>query len=109
MAAWNCCFLQRRTSNPRVGPRGAEAWLRVVDLSGAWRLVDARNRAVYAFGDEGSAVAVTTQAKAVTGCLTASQGDRERELVANPGCYATSVILGVRPLVAAEIVDVRTG
>ena len=31
------------------------------------------------------------------------------KLVANPGCYATSVILALRPLVAAGIVDVSHG
>ena len=31
------------------------------------------------------------------------------KLVANPGCYATSVILAVRPLVAAGIVDLSHG
>jgi len=30
-------------------------------------------------------------------------------LIANPGCYATSVILAVRPLVAAGIVDLSHG
>jgi len=30
-------------------------------------------------------------------------------LIANPGCYATSVILGLRPLVAAGLVDLDHG
>src|SRR3569833_1105183 len=33
-------------------PEALKHGLRVVDLSGAWRLTDAKNRAVYAFGDE---------------------------------------------------------
>src|SRR3569833_741740 len=42
-------------------PEALKHGLRVVDLSGAWRLTDAKNRAVYAFGDEGSDVAIKTQ------------------------------------------------
>ncbi|MGC1423638.1 MAG: N-acetyl-gamma-glutamyl-phosphate reductase [Terracidiphilus sp.] len=91
-------------------PEALKHGMRVVDLSGAWRLVDARNRAVYAFGDEGSAVAMTTQAKAVYGMPELHRKEiASAKLVANPGCYATSVILGVRPLIAAEIVDVSHG
>src|SRR5580698_3620275 len=35
-------------------PEALERGLRVIDLSGAWRLTDAANRAVYAFKDEGT-------------------------------------------------------
>ena len=48
-------------------PEALKHGLRVVDLSGAWRLTDAKNRAVYGFEDEGSDVAATTQAQAVYG------------------------------------------
>src|ERR1700729_3834316 len=34
---------------------------------------------------------------------------REAGLVANPGCYATSVILALKPLIAAGLVDVGHG
>ena len=37
-----------------------------------------------------------------TGCPSAA-------LVANPGCYATSVILALAPLLAADIVDREKG
>jgi N-acetyl-gamma-glutamyl-phosphate reductase len=91
-------------------PQALKHGLRVVDLSGAWRLTEAKNRAVYTFEDEGSAIAVTTQAKAVYGMPELHRTEiAGAELVANPGCYATSVILGVRPLVAAGIVDVEHG
>ena len=91
-------------------PEALEHGLRVVDLSGAWRLIDARNRAVYAFEDEGSKVAAATQAKAVYGMPELHRKEiAEATLVANPGCYATSVILAVRPLMAAGIVDVAQG
>jgi N-acetyl-gamma-glutamyl-phosphate reductase len=91
-------------------PQALKHGLRVVDLSGAWRLTDTKNRAVYAFEDEGSSIAVTTQAKAVYGMPELHRKEiAKAKLVANPGCYATSVILAVRPLVAAGIVDLAQG
>lgn len=91
-------------------PEALKQGLRVVDLSGAWRLTNAQNRAIYAFGDEGSDVAVSTQAQAIYGMPELHRNEIPgAKLVANPGCYATSVILAVRPLVAAEIVDVSSG
>ena len=87
-------------------PEALKHGLRVVDLSGAWRLADAKNRAVYAFEDDGSDVAVATQTQAVYGMPELHRAEiAGAKLVANPGCYATSVILAVRPLVAAGIVD----
>jgi N-acetyl-gamma-glutamyl-phosphate reductase len=91
-------------------PEALHHGLRVVDLSGAWRLTDAKNRAVYAFEDEGSEEAVATQTKAVYGMPELHRKEiAKANLVANPGCYATSVILGARPLVAAGIVDISHG
>ena len=91
-------------------PEALKHGMRVVDLSGAWRLSDAANRMVYGFADEGSDVAVATQARAVYGMPELHRGAiAGAKLVANPGCYATSVILALRPLVAAGIVDLSHG
>jgi len=91
-------------------PEALKHGLRVVDLSGAWRLRDAKNRAVYAFQDEGSSIAAATQTMAVYGMPELHRAEiAGAKLVANPGCYATSVILALRPLVAAGIVDVSHG
>ncbi|WP_109484729.1 N-acetyl-gamma-glutamyl-phosphate reductase [Occallatibacter savannae] len=91
-------------------PEALEHGLRVVDLSGAWRLTEAKNRAVYAFEDEGAATATATQAQAVYGMPELHRAEiAEAKLVANPGCYATSVILAVRPLVAAGLLDLAHG
>ena len=91
-------------------PEALKHGLRVVDMSGAWRLTDAQNRSVYAFEDEGSKVAAETQAKAVYGMPELHRKEiAGAKLVANPGCYATSVILAVRPLMAAEIIDLSHG
>jgi N-acetyl-gamma-glutamyl-phosphate reductase len=91
-------------------PESLKRGMRVIDLSGAWRLTDAANRAVYAFEDEGTEVAASTQAQAVYGMpeLHRKQIAGAR-LIANPGCYATSIILPLKPLVAAGMVDLEFG
>lgn len=91
-------------------PEALARGLRVIDLSGAWRMTDAANRAVYAFKDDGTEQAAATQALAVYGMpeLHRAQIPAAR-LIANPGCYATSVILPLRPLVAAGLVDLTRG
>jgi N-acetyl-gamma-glutamyl-phosphate reductase len=91
-------------------PEALRRGLRVIDLSGAWRLTEAPNRAVYAFEDDGTEQAAALQAQAVYGMpeLHRSQIAGAR-LIANPGCYATSIILPLRPLVAAGMVDLDHG
>jgi N-acetyl-gamma-glutamyl-phosphate reductase len=95
-----------RESVPEARKRG----LRVIDLSGAWRLEEAANRAVYGFEDEGSSTALNTQAEAVYGMPELHRAEiRGAGLVANPGCYATSMILALKPLLAAGLVDLEHG
>ena len=89
-------------------PEALTRGLRVIDLSGAWRLTEARNRAVYGFEDEGTERAATTQAQAVYGMPELHRDEIEgARLVANPGCYATSVILAVRPLLQQALLMLR--
>lgn len=84
--------------------------IRVIDLSGAWRLTEAENRAVYKFEDDGAPAAVEVQAKAVYGSPELHrEAIRAATLVANPGCYATSIILALKPLVAAGWLDLERG
>ena len=91
-------------------PKALEHGLRVIDLSGAWRLKNAAYRAVYKFDDEGHSHAVAVQAKAVYGSPELHREEiRDAELVANPGCYATSVILALKPLVTGGWVDLERG
>jgi N-acetyl-gamma-glutamyl-phosphate reductase len=87
----------------QLAPQLLEAGLKVIDLSGAFRFRDAAvfqswyklpaphaawlNSAVYGLPEFYSSELATAQ------------------LVANPGCYATSVILAVRPLVRAGLLD----
>jgi N-acetyl-gamma-glutamyl-phosphate reductase len=91
-------------------PDALDRGLKVIDLSGAWRLTEAANRAVYAFEDDGTELADATQAQAVYGMPELHRKQiKNARLVANPGCYATSVILPVKPLVAAGLIDLEHG
>ncbi len=91
-------------------PQALARGLRVIDLSGAWRLTEASNRAVYGFADEGSELATATQSQAVYGMPELHrQIIASAQLVANPGCYATSVILALRPLATAGLLDLNAG
>jgi N-acetyl-gamma-glutamyl-phosphate reductase len=91
-------------------PEALAKGIRVIDLSGAWRLKQAQHRAAYGFKDSDAVTAAELTEKAVYG-LPELNGDRisSAALVANPGCYATSVILALAPLMAAEVVDRQRG
>ena len=91
-------------------PEAVANGLRVIDLSGAWRIKSAAHRAVYGFKDEGSASAAEYTEKAVYG-LPELNRDKiaDATLVANPGCYATAVILALAPLLKADVVDKTKG
>lgn len=94
----------------KLAPEALARGLRIVDLSGAWRLEDPANRAVYKFSDEGSPAAVQTQSKAVYGMPELHRkAIAKANLVANPGCYATTIILALKPLLAAGWVDLNHG
>jgi N-acetyl-gamma-glutamyl-phosphate reductase len=84
--------------------------IRVVDLSGAWRLNDDANRAVYKLTDANPDLARNLQAEAVYGCPELHRKDlRDARIVANPGCYATSIILALAPLLDAGVIDLAPG
>ena len=91
-------------------PEAIAQGLRVIDLSGAWRLKQERHRAIYSFQDADAVTAAELTAKAVYG-LPELHGDRiaSAQLVANPGCYATSVILALAPLLQADLIDRERG
>ena len=91
-------------------PEALKRGMRVVDLSGAWRLKQESHLAIYRFHDADPAVANTTAGKAVYGLPELrSQQISGSTLVANPGCYATSVIVALAPLVAAGVVNRSAG
>jgi N-acetyl-gamma-glutamyl-phosphate reductase len=95
-----------------LGPRLVDGGVRVIDLSGAFRLRDAAERARWY--PETHRVP-----EAVAYGLTEFARDaiRHARLVANPGCYPTATLLALAPLVEAGllvegadvIVDAKSG
>ena len=79
-----------------LAPKLLEAGIRVVDLSGAFRLSDATLYPQwYGFTHEQPAILDS----AVYGLTEWCNGElKGAQLVANPGCYPTSVLLALRPL-----------
>ena len=87
-------------------PEALRRGLRVIDLSGAWRLKHAANRAIYKLKDSDPATAAHWDAAAVYGLPELHAAEIARaQLVANPGCYATSIILALAPLVRGGYID----
>ena len=95
-----------------IAPKLADAGMRVIDLSGAFRLRDAGARAAW--------YPETSRMPAgVAYGLTELERTRIRDaqLVANPGCYPTAALLALAPLAAAGllvpgsdvIVDAKSG
>ena len=95
------CSLPNGTSSTIV-PGLLEAGVRVIDLAGDFRLPAADYPGWYGFDHP----AADWLDKAVYG-LPELFGDRVggAQLVANPGCYPTPVILGIAPLVAAGLIE----
>jgi N-acetyl-gamma-glutamyl-phosphate reductase len=93
-----------------IVPEALSHGLRVIDLSGAWRLKEEQHRAIYNFQDSDAVTATELTEKAVYG-LPELNGDRvaNAALVANPGCYATTVILALAPLLRSGVVDRSRG
>jgi N-acetyl-gamma-glutamyl-phosphate reductase len=84
--------------------------LRVVDLSGAWRLKQEVNRKVYGFKDSDPAAAAVLDESAAYGIPELhGAAIAGATLVANAGCYATSIILALSPWVRAGLVDLDYG
>jgi N-acetyl-gamma-glutamyl-phosphate reductase len=89
-------------------PQAKDRGVRVVDLSGAWRLRDSALRAPYKL--EFSAADDSLQTSVVYGIpeLHAARL-ATAEIVANAGCYATSIILALAPWTKAGIIDLKHG
>lgn len=91
-------------------PQLLEHGVCVIDLSGAWRLEQKSNRAIYKLEDADATAADAIQQIAVYGL---PELHREKiaaaQLVANPGCYATSIILALAPLLRAGMVNLDRG
>jgi N-acetyl-gamma-glutamyl-phosphate reductase len=91
-------------------PEIVRSGIRVIDLSGAWRLRAAEHRAAYGFEDSDTNAASDVMDSAVYGLPELHHREiAAAPVIANPGCYATSVILGLAPLVRADLVDRSRG
>jgi N-acetyl-gamma-glutamyl-phosphate reductase len=93
-----------------LAPEMIAAGFRVIDLSGAWRLKSAAHRKVYAFADTDAKIAAQLDDVAVYGLPELHAGEiKDAQLLANPGCYPTSIILALTPWIRAGYVDVEHG
>jgi N-acetyl-gamma-glutamyl-phosphate reductase len=93
-----------------IAPLAIAKGIRVVDLSGAWRLHNPANAAVYKLTDADPIAASSLQAEAIYGSPELhGPAIAAAKLVANPGCYATSCILALAPLLRANLVDLDCG
>ena len=91
-------------------PEAVAERIRVIDLSGAWRLKQEQHRAIYGFKDQDALTAAQLTKKAVYGLPELNRDQIPgATLVANPGCYATSVILALAPLVKAGLPNLDKG
>jgi N-acetyl-gamma-glutamyl-phosphate reductase len=89
-----------------LAPEAISHGFRVIDLSGAWRLKQAANRKVYGFRETAS----PWDDAAVYG-LPELHADaiKQANLLANPGCYSTSIILALAPWIRSGFVDLQHG
>lgn len=84
-----------------IVPELGEAGIKVVDLAGDFRFNDAKVYEEY-YGTKH----VARNIKATYGLPELHRSEiKKAELVANPGCYSTSVILGLIPLIKEGIVE----
>src|SRR3954463_6366702 len=91
-------------------PEAIRRGFRVVDLSGAWRLQCAENVAVYGFKDADGLTAKRLTDEAVYGLPELKKVSiAHAQLVANPGCYPTSIILALAPFVSAGLIETDGG
>jgi N-acetyl-gamma-glutamyl-phosphate reductase len=85
-----------------IVPALVEAGLRVIDLSGAFRF---RSADTFASWYKLPTPHANWLSEAVYGLPELYAGEiASARLIANPGCYATSVILALRPLAAAGLI-----
>jgi N-acetyl-gamma-glutamyl-phosphate reductase, common form len=93
-------------ASAEIAPRLLQAGIRVVDLSGAFRF---REPATFERWYKLPTPHAAWLGEAVYGLPEFYAKEiAQARLIANPGCYATSVILAVRPLAAAEWIAPNT-
>ncbi len=89
-------------------PQAISEGFRVIDLSGAWRLKQADNRKVYGFAEAPEQQQFDDSA--VYGLPELHSDEiKHAALLANPGCYSTSIILALAPWIRAGFIEVEHG
>ena len=95
----------------KIAPELLAHGVRVVDLSGAFRLADPAAYPVW-YGFEHPCPELLVEAfyglPEVPSVALSREGIERARLVANPGCYATAAILALAPLIAANAIDLGT-
>lgn len=100
------CALPHVTSMTVV-PELLAQGVRVVDLSADFRLDDAQLYEAW-YGEAHKAPHLLAEAVYGLPELTDHGRIRKARLVANPGCYPTSVLLALAPLLAGRLIDLDT-
>ncbi|MBL8858913.1 MAG: N-acetyl-gamma-glutamyl-phosphate reductase [Planctomycetes bacterium] len=92
-------------TSAELAVRALDAGTKVVDLSADFRLIDPEQyRVVY----QHTHPAPELLKEAVYGLTEHARGAvAKARLVANPGCYPTSILLALRPLIDAQLVDMN--
>ncbi|MEJ7606312.1 MAG: N-acetyl-gamma-glutamyl-phosphate reductase [Bryobacteraceae bacterium] len=90
-----------------ITPSLLDAGIKVIDLSGAFRLRTADNYRKWYKAEHGEPTLLREA------CYGLPEFCRDRirtaRLVSNPGCYPTAANLAIKPLIDAEIIDRRAG
>jgi len=109
----DCIFLGLPHGQAMEIVPGLPATLKVIDLSGDFRL---RDRKIFEEHYDRAHTAMDTQERFVYGLTEINREKiKNARLIANPGCFATATLLGLAPLVAANmingrvVVDAKTG
>ncbi len=107
-AGVQCVFLATpHEVSIELAPEFLAAGLRVIDLSGAFRL---RTPEIYARWYKEPAIPADLLAEAVYGLPEFYRAEiRGARFVSNPGCYPTAANLALRPLVQAGVLDLAAG
>jgi N-acetyl-gamma-glutamyl-phosphate reductase len=90
-------------ASAEMAPKLVDAGIRVIDLSGAFRFHDGETFKQWYKLPAPNAEALKNAVYGLPEIF--SDALHGAKLVANPGCYATSVILGLRPLSDAGLID----
>ncbi|MCB0361683.1 MAG: N-acetyl-gamma-glutamyl-phosphate reductase [Bdellovibrionales bacterium] len=94
-----------------VAPLALKAGAKVIDLSGAFRLKDELGRKSHElykmwYGQSSEIVELANSSTSAYGLIPFHLYDIEKtQLVANPGCYATSILMALVPLLREKIID----